>query len=400
MKRFLLLLALTIILLMVTAMAIAQDDDTCPVIVQEALDATDLACADTGRNEACYGNVSINAIPRDGVDDETFIFEQQGDVVPVATIQTLQLAPLDREMGTWGVALLRLQANIPDSLPGQNVTFLAFGDVEIESGSEGMDVFFFHSGVGDAACEEAPESGLLIQTPDGVGEVAFTMNGVDVTLGSTAFFQAEPDGFMGVYLFDGGATVSAEGETQVLPAGNALLVPMDADLRPAGPPTEPHEFEVEDFAALPLDRVTAFTGGDEQSVSGEVIVPLNGTWQSSLIDDIAIVGDGCPPGMSTVVIGPMVEQMTAEFGSGDAVFVDFGDPFDPTLVFAESGIPFEMTNPELNVYVFLFTDEGVSAEWYMTVVSETELTITSTISMGVPGGCDIIVPIGLERVGD
>lgn len=400
MKRFLLFVTLTIALLAVTAIVIAQDDDTCPVIVQEALDAIDLACADTGRNEACYGNVSINAIPREDVEADTFIFEQQGDVVPVSTIQTLQLAPLDRETGAWGVALLRLQANIPDSLPGQNVTFLAFGDVEIESGSEGMDVFFFHSGVGDAACEEAPESGLLIQTPDGVGEVAFTMNGVDVTLGSTAFFQAEPDGFMGVYLFDGGATVTAEGETAVLPAGNALLVPMDADLQPAGPPTEPHEFEVEDFAALPLETVTRFTGSDEAAASGDVISPLSGTWQSSLTDDIAITGTGCPPGMNAAVMQPMVEQMTAAFGSGDAVFVDFGDMFDPNILFEESGISYQLDNPEPNVYVFTFAEEGSSVEWRLTILSATEMTMVTTISLGVPGGCDMIVPIGLERVGD
>src|SRR5690606_20836366 len=32
----------------------------------------------------------------------------------------------------WGVALMQIQANLPDTLPGQNVTFLLFGDVTIE----------------------------------------------------------------------------------------------------------------------------------------------------------------------------------------------------------------------------------------------------------------------------
>jgi hypothetical protein len=44
------------------------------------------------------------------------------------------LQPLSGDI--WGVALMRLQANIPETLPGQNVTFLLFGDVEIRNAVE------------------------------------------------------------------------------------------------------------------------------------------------------------------------------------------------------------------------------------------------------------------------
>ena len=74
--------------------------------------------------------------------------------------------------------------------------FLMFGDVEIDNAvSDGSDftpmqAFYFRSGVGDAGCAEAPESGMLIQTPEGVEEVFLNVNGANMLLGSTAFLQA------------------------------------------------------------------------------------------------------------------------------------------------------------------------------------------------------------------
>ena len=110
----------------------AQAD--CPTIVQSALDATDAACEGTERNQACYGNIDLNAIAQAGIPE--FDFDAPGDIVDVAGVQTLELEPLDAAGDIWGIALMRLQANLPDTLPGQNVTFLLFGDVEIRNAVE------------------------------------------------------------------------------------------------------------------------------------------------------------------------------------------------------------------------------------------------------------------------
>ena len=37
-----------------------------------------------------------------------------------------------KTVGEWGVSLMQLQANLPDTLPGQNVTVLLFGDVTLQ----------------------------------------------------------------------------------------------------------------------------------------------------------------------------------------------------------------------------------------------------------------------------
>jgi len=105
---------------------------SCPVIVQTALDATAEQCAALGRNQACYGNVKLEAVPRTGVND--FKFSAPGDIVGVNAIDSLTLSSQVKEHGTWGVAMMKLQASIPDTLPGQNITFLLFGDVQIKNG--------------------------------------------------------------------------------------------------------------------------------------------------------------------------------------------------------------------------------------------------------------------------
>jgi hypothetical protein len=117
---------------LITAMAIAQNPpaDVCATIVREALQAANAACSGTSRNEVCYGNVFGQATAADGVAD--LRFEEVGDIAGLTQISGLTLSPLDEAANRWGVALMQLQANLPDTLPGQNVTFLMFGDVTIE----------------------------------------------------------------------------------------------------------------------------------------------------------------------------------------------------------------------------------------------------------------------------
>ena len=55
------------------------------------------------------------------------------------------------EVPEWGIAIMGLQANLPDNLPGQNATIVLFGDVEIANRGEDTpplpDVFVTGGGV-------------------------------------------------------------------------------------------------------------------------------------------------------------------------------------------------------------------------------------------------------------
>ncbi len=318
--------------LCVTFTAAAQED--CPSIVKAALDTVDSACTQTSRNEVCYGNITLNATAQAGVSD--LVFNKTGDRASVADIQTLKLSSMSLTDNSWGVALMKLQANLPDTLPGQNVTFLLFGDVQIEnavtdtspvalvtssavnvrsrpstSGSVmtslkanalvyatgrladsqwvrvkvtgdargvgwvsadflrgdvsklavitpgepdwgPMQSFYFTSGVGDRPCDQAPDSGILIQTPKGAGKVTLDANDVQIQLGSTVYLQAQPSSPMTVTVVEGQATLQADGQTQIVPAGSYSQVQLNAAGKASGTPSFPKPYNADSLQTLPL----------------------------------------------------------------------------------------------------------------------------------------------------
>lgn len=211
----------------------AQSD--CPAIVETALSGIDSACADLQRNQACFGHIAIETEFQPQTENMTF--SNVGDVVDVIAIQSMQLSPLDEANGNWGLAMMKLQANIPDSVPGQNVTMLLFGDVELTNNDEFVDAnpnpmqaFYLNTGIGDSDCTEAPESGVLIQTPDGVKEVTFNINGVDVAMGSTVLFQTQADEAMSISVLEGTALVNLDGQISTILDGTQLQLGLTADL--------------------------------------------------------------------------------------------------------------------------------------------------------------------------
>ena len=95
----------------------------------------------TGRNQACYGYVSLG---RRRARRPEFQLRQSGRPRQRRRPRLAASEPLNTDSETWGIALMKIQANLPDTLPGQNVTFLMFGDVQIDnavdSGAATVDV--------------------------------------------------------------------------------------------------------------------------------------------------------------------------------------------------------------------------------------------------------------------
>jgi hypothetical protein len=320
---------------LLAAPALAQAD-SCPAIVKSALDATQGVCTSISRNQACYGNVRLEAEARAGAGD--FNFTQPGDLADLAILQSLRLSALDAQANTWGVALMKVQANLPKTLPGQNVTFVLFGNVELQNAVESntqavtlqvtakraanirrgaskdapvidsakagdaltadgrskdgawlrvqlpdgtgwvsaplvsadgdiqtlsiveasksalnpMQAFYFKSGSNDAPCEEAPDSGILIQTPQGAGKIQLTVDDAEITLGSTAYIKADPDHFLEIYMIEGSGQVRAAGVTRPLLAGTRVCVPLDSNGRASGPPGDPEGYDAARMAVLPI----------------------------------------------------------------------------------------------------------------------------------------------------
>lgn len=131
----------------------------------------------------------------------------------------------------------------------------AFDGLEIvesqESFQSPMQAFYFKNGFNEA-CTAFPTDGLLIQTPEGIGQVSLLINEVDIQLGSTAFIQAQPNGMMLFVLLEGHSRVSAHGMTYSLIPGTMTQIPMNANTRASGPPTEPVPYHMLGFEHLPL----------------------------------------------------------------------------------------------------------------------------------------------------
>lgn len=369
----------TFLLLMAAApiLVLAQD---CPTTVTEALAITDQACDATGRNRACYGYMLVEADPQPGIDD--FTFAEAGDQVDVASIQSMRLSPMQVDTGWWGLALMHLQANLPETQTS-NVTVLAFGDVALENTvpvptaldmtvavdsfvnvrrlpnaaagvvgvlepgqtvtavqrlgddswlrvelpdysepgwvladlltTEGdlntlnvvkatepsfrpMQAFYFQSSNDTIACDAVPESGMLIQTPEGVGEIRLWINEVKIDMGSTIHFQAQANGDMVIAALEGHATVEANGVAYTAVAGTQITVPLDADLKPAGTPSLPVAYDAARFKNLPLSLL-------ERQIT--IHAPLTPEELETVIEDITSTttipnnggqnGSTCPP---------------------------------------------------------------------------------------------------------
>lgn len=195
----------------------AQGSGACQTVAEAALAAVDTSCAGLGRDEACYGHTRVDAAfrqPRDPAD-----FDAPADRVPLADVQALATAPLDAASGTWGVAVMSLRANLPDTMPGQNVTFLLMGSAQIENAvAPGdpalgpMQAFYFTTGLDAPQCTEAPDA-LAVQSPQGA-PVTLRINDLDMQIGSTVvLFLAQIDGqpVMVVVLLDGHLQTNVNG---------------------------------------------------------------------------------------------------------------------------------------------------------------------------------------------
>jgi hypothetical protein len=107
----------------------AQDGGgTCPALVEDAVSIVGTSCAGVGINEACYGHISVTATFQP--DATGAAFGTAGDTAALIDLQTLVTEPADATLGTWGVALMKVQANLPDE-SGEAMTFVLFGDTEV-----------------------------------------------------------------------------------------------------------------------------------------------------------------------------------------------------------------------------------------------------------------------------
>lgn len=223
---------------------------SCDTLVTRALEKANQSCNMIGRNQACYGNNLVRAEFQPNI---TLSFANSGDVVDVSTLRQLTTAPLDETQGTWGIALLKVQANLADTLPGQNVTFLLFGNAVLDNISPTMQAVVLKTGIASTTCESVPKSALMLQSPEGT-QATMNINGASVTLGSTAYLTAEENSELTIATIEGSAIVSASNITRIVQPGAQVRLPLGGTdgLQVSGPPSEPEPYEIQEVIQAPL----------------------------------------------------------------------------------------------------------------------------------------------------
>jgi hypothetical protein len=372
----------------VSIVSLAQE--ACPNIVLDALGSMENACELLGRNEACYGNGSIIALDADG--EELSDFAESGDIAEVTTIGSLSLSGLNEDEGLWGIAVLSVQADIPSTLPGQNVTMLLFGESELATVEEDASAFIFSAGIGQLACEEAP-NGLIIQTPEGAGTINLDVNNISIELGSTAFLTAEADGDFLFALLEGHAMLNS-GESEVeVEGGEFTTIAVDEDLNPVGEFNEPQPIEGNlELPILPLSLLPRDISEGDSANSGEIIVPRAGTWSFNYsgLD----VPAACPAYLATAMQSGMDEDFSYDFGGEGWDFETFYNEVSQAQGTPASGGTY--SSPEANVYVRDAVDNGTPIVFTLTVVSETELHGSQSVDLSeLAAGCTMTIEIAI-----
>lgn len=249
----------------------AQQNETCNAIVTQVLEALGEACDKVQRNGACYGNDEVTAEPV--TQTVPLKFDAVGDKAPVQIIKNLSTSPMNVEDGTWGVSLLKLQADLPDTMPGQNVTFVVYGETSIKNTTGDMKAFYLTSGLGIPECKAIPSDGVIVRSPKGF-RVTFTVNGVQISIASTIRLRATAFKAMEIDLVEGHAWVTTLAGAQTLESGQSVsvilggLTGMDAVSAPSAPyPTPPDPTLL--AMVNSLEQLEVFAGTDLALVPGD-----------------------------------------------------------------------------------------------------------------------------------
>ena len=119
-----------LVLLASVGLAVASaQDDLCRETVDKAFSSIRENCADLERDSVCYSHPLVAAHFADAENGADFnVPSQRASVVELSSVRT---AALDAEQARWGVAIINLQAKLPQTYQGQGVIVLLAGAAEV-----------------------------------------------------------------------------------------------------------------------------------------------------------------------------------------------------------------------------------------------------------------------------
>ena len=153
---------LFIVMLTNISLIAAQSTQTCSTLVQQALAQMGTNCANLNSNSACYGHLGVDAQFVTGANVD---FNQPADRASLTEITGIQTAPLNETTGEWGISVMRLSANLPNSIPGQGVVFIMLGDAQLTNEVSEENIYLPDQSVEVLVESDSGEASLLSFPP-------------------------------------------------------------------------------------------------------------------------------------------------------------------------------------------------------------------------------------------
>ncbi len=111
------------------------------------------------------------------------------------------------------------------------------------------------TGMDDAPCNDTPESGVLLQSPNIVDSVEMTINGVDLRVSGTVYLQSQANNALILRQIDGNSLIRSGSETRWLVSGGEVSIPLDDTLTISGEILDTIPLQADSLAGLPLNNL-------------------------------------------------------------------------------------------------------------------------------------------------
>lgn len=205
----------------------------CSKLVREALNNIAQTCNQLGMNMACYAQDKVYTTLREQTSEVSF--DKPSDLAALHHLESIRTAEIDAALQQWGIAVMKVQANLANTLPGQGIIFVMVGDVAIDNEAEDaetnyapMQTFHLTTGTGHLQCIEAP-SALVVQGPNDL-TVNINANGVDIDISSTLMLTQVDANHMRLTTLSGEVkATNPGGDVVFLPEGYSVAFEVDEE---------------------------------------------------------------------------------------------------------------------------------------------------------------------------
>jgi len=230
-----------------------------PVFGEEINNAV-AACPDIVLNEICLGSGSSSRID----------LGRPGGRILLAGGEQISVA--STSLDDYSVIIARLQAPGVDA-DYNSLLILAVGtvDVSFDEIFYGRDETNLNLPRLTFSNSDLPglQSGLIIINESDEDLLSLEVNGVGLTLGSTAVVTSQPNGAMNVTMKTGTVAVSASGETVPASAGGSVNVQMTAESKPAAAPQRGDNVDDLLTSLMPAVWMSKFRKAHDRCISGD-----------------------------------------------------------------------------------------------------------------------------------